>query len=176
MPSFLALLAVSCSPVRTPAGPGDSGDSGLGATQSVLEPEGWAPATGATPFGAPPEACPATAYGVEYGFFEVETDLCAFAVFTQPLPAAVAAGTPVEFVSWHLDLWALEATTATVVLQIGEERIYEDSFAVPGPEDVASISATVAGDHPAGTPAWWHVSNHGYNSYRLGDVELGHAR
>jgi hypothetical protein len=142
----------------------------------VLAAEGWALATGVTPFGEPPEDCPPTAHGVESGFFEVETDLCAFAVFTQPLPVAVDAGAPVAFVSWHLDLWALEATTATVILQVGDERVYEEAFSVPGPEDVASISATLSGDHPAGTDAWWHVSNHGYNSYRLGDVELGQSR
>ncbi len=173
---FLLATGLGCTADRDTGSKLDSGAPPQPRSSSVLPADAWAPATGETPFGPPPEACPSTAYGVESGFFEIETDLCAFATFVQPLPIDLAATSPVAFVSWHLDLWAQEPSTATVVLQIGDERIYEATFAVPGPEDVASISTVLADDHPAGTQAWWHVSNHGYNSYRLGDVELGQAK
>jgi plastocyanin len=140
----------------------------------VLLADAWTPATGDHPFtaGAPADGeCPEAAYGEEGGFFEVETDLCAWAVFTQPLAHDVAAGDTVEWVSWHLDLWAQVETTARVVLQVDDEVLWDQTFAVPGPDDINALTLTVAGDHAADTPAWWHIANHGYNSWRLSDVE-----
>ena len=140
----------------------------------VLPAAAWTPATGDHPFtaGAPQDgACPEAAYGEEGGFFEVETDRCAWAVFTQPLAHDVAAGDTVEWVSWHLDLWAQVETTARVVLQVGDEVLWDQSYAVPGPDDIDAVTLTAAADLPAGMPAWWHIANHGYNSWRLGDVE-----
>lgn len=177
-PTAALALAVACTgdPAASDSAPPTPGDSGGRASGVLLAAESWELVNGPSPFGEPPEDCPATAYAVESGFFEVESDLCAFAVFQQELPFAVQQGDPVEFVAWHLDLWAPEPTTATVVLAVGDERLHDEVFPVPGPEGIASVSATFQASHPAGTPAWWHIANHGYNSYRLGDVEVPAAR
>ena len=165
---------VSCTPSGMPA------DSGGGPTtldpERILLPAGaWTLVPGDDhPFAdtaSAAEDCPSVAYKEEAGFFEVESDQCAFGVFTQPLATGIDAGETVEFVAWHLDLWAPEPAEARVVMQIGAEVLWEQVFPVPGPEDIQVRSFTFTEDVPAGTPAWWHVANHGYNSWRVGDVE-----
>ena len=142
-------------------------------TMVYLPVEGWALSTGDDPFaaGRPEDAdCSPAAYGEENGFFELESDGCAYAVFTQPLQAAMPAAEPLRFVAWHLALWAEDPATARVVLQVEDEVLWEASFPVPGPAEVQDLELSPARAHPKGAPAFWHVQNHGYNSWRLGDV------
>jgi hypothetical protein len=167
-------LGLGCS------GPKSDADSAAPAGPRVVLPfDGWTAAAGDGPFAAdrPADAaCPSAAYRAEAGFFEVESDRCAYAVFSQPLAGALQAGDRLDFVAWHLDLWAQVPAEARVVLQIEDEVIWEARFAVPGSEAIDTLEEPVAADHPAGATAWWHISNHGFNSWRLGDVERAARR
>lgn len=169
------LLAVALVAACTGADSGvDSEEAGPG-PRVLLPAAAWQPVEGGDhPFGPGPEGeeCPPTAYGAESGFFEVETDRCAWAIFSQPLASAAQAGEPIEFVAWHLDLWAQVEAEARVVLQIGDEVLWDETFAIPGPEGIEKFEQALTADHPAGEAAWWHIGNHGYNSWRLGDVEV----
>jgi len=117
------------------------------------------------------EPCPSVGYEAENGFFEIETDYCAIATFTQTLASEVPAGASIRFVVWNLDLWAPEPYDAVRLLRLGETDIWTDTVAVPGDEGVNELVIEAPVDFPAGTPAWFHLRNHGVNSWRIGDVE-----
>lgn len=174
--SIAAVLGLAVLGSCTRTGKGDSGQqTPVGASRIVLPASGWTPAGAEHPFGDPPAGsgdCPSVAYGFDGGFFEVETDQCAFAVFTQPLASEIRAGEQVEVLSWHLQLWAAEPAEARVVLQVGDVVWWEEVFAVPGAEDIQTLTPLIDHDLPAGTSAWWHIANHGSNSWRLGDAEV----
>ena len=155
--------------------PGDTQDTAGGVVEGLLlAHDGWRLAEPAVdPF--PPDTavdCPPVAYGPENGFFELETDLCAWATFHQATRLELTAGAPLRVVTWHLDLWAPEATVARILLRIGEDTVWEAEFEVPGDEDVAELLFEAPSDLPAGSDAWFHIANHGVNSWRLGDVEI----
>jgi hypothetical protein len=119
------------------------------------------------------EPCPSIGYAVEGGFLEIETDYCAVATFTQRLPEDLRAGSFVRFVVWNLDLWAPEPFTAQRVLRCGSVDLWQVETAVPGDESVEEVSLTVSEALPVGTDCFFHLQNHGVNSWRLGDVERG---
>jgi hypothetical protein len=153
---------------------GSAGGSNSTGERMLVDHLKWELVTGDDhPFtnGAPADGdCPSVAFQAEAGFFEVETDSCAWSVFSQPLLADASAGEMVEFVSWHLDLWAPEQATARVVFQIGEEVLWDETFDVPGPAAIEPHSIPLSSRHVAGEVAYWHIANHGYNSWRLGDL------
>jgi len=117
------------------------------------------------------DPCPSVGYKAENGFFELETDYCAIASFSQPIPADLSAGTQLRFVVWNLDLWAPEPYEALRFLRLGDTEIWRVTTMVPGDEDVAELVVNVPVDVAAGTLAWFHLRNHGVNSWRIGDVE-----
>ncbi len=117
------------------------------------------------------DPCPSVGYKAENGFFELETDYCAIASFSQPVPEDLSAGTRLRFVVWNLDLWAPEPYEALRFLRLGEVEIWTVTTPVPGDEDVEELILDVPVDVPAGTLAWFHLRNHGVNSWRIGDVE-----
>jgi hypothetical protein len=117
------------------------------------------------------DPCPSVGYKAENGFFELETDYCAIASFSQPLPVALEAGSRLRFVAWNLDLWAPEPYEALRFIRLGDTEIWSVTTLVPGNEDVAEIEVEVPVDVAAGTLAWFHLRNHGVNSWRIGDVE-----
>ena len=115
--------------------------------------------------------CPDSAYGVEGNVFEVETGECSYATFTQPSKLRVKADQPIEFLVWHLNLWAPEAATAHVAIRIGDEMLWETNVGIPGAADVYSETPSLSSDVEAGTPMYIHLHNHGVNSWRFGDIE-----
>lgn len=170
---LLAGLAAACGgPVgEAPDGGGGSAPVPEGA---LFDPTRWAEASAAEdPFEDRPAAvdCGPGGFGLEAGVLEVETEICGYLTAAQPLPADLPAGAVVTSVVWHLQLVSDPPATGHVALQIGEHRLFEAHPAIPGPEMVYPVEWTVPEDLPAGTPAYFHVHNHGYNSWRLGPVE-----
>jgi len=170
---LLCVGLVACAGKSDSAAPDSASEGGSVAEGVVLSHDAWQLSDpGIDPF-PPSEAidCPAVAFGAESGFFELETDLCAWATFHQFTQLALSAGDPLRVVSWHLDLWAPEPYVARLVLRLGEDDVWEAEFDVPGDEDVTELLFEAPADLPAGADAWFHVANHGVNSWRLGDLE-----
>ncbi|HCH65037.1 MAG: hypothetical protein CL927_13535 [Deltaproteobacteria bacterium] len=122
-----------------------------------------------------PEAdpCPSVGYKAENGFFELETDYCAVASFSQATPVDLPAGTRLRMVVWNLDLWAPDpGYEALQFLRLGDTEVWSRTTPVPGDESVEEVFLDLTADLPAGTVAWYHLRNHGVNSWRIGDVEL----
>lgn len=153
------------------AGAADAGWSGVVTVAGV---EGWAPVeAGADPFEDRPEAvsCPAHGYRPEVTLFEVQTDVCRYGTFAQAVPVALRAGDVLRTTVWHLNLWAGEPAEAHIALRIGDVALWEVFVAIPSREAAYPVEVALPVDVPAGTPLYFHLHNHGANSYRLLGVE-----
>ena len=171
--AWLAVSLVGCG-TKTDSASSDSAPQDNSVSEGlVLAHEAWLlvdPAIDPFPPDEPVD-CPAVAYGAENGFFELETDYCAWATFQQTTRLDLSAGDPLRVVTWHLDLWAPEPYTARLLLRLGDDDVWSAEFEVPGEEGVSELEFEAPSDLPAGSDAWFHVANHGVNSWRLGDLE-----
>ena len=131
----------------------------------ALDAGPWPPPEGA-------EDCAEAAWRVEGEFFEVNTDTCAWTVFSQELTQPVAAGESVQLVIWTDELWAPSPTVATLGLALEGVVVWEVQLEVPGRGmlgEAHPLLPTAAGD---GARATLVVQNHGVNNWRVGDVTL----
>lgn len=155
------------------AGP-DAADAGGWAGPVTIAPiDGWQPVEAEDdPFADRPDevVCPEHGYGTEVTLFEVETEVCHYATFAQPTPVALRAGDVVRTTAWHLTLWAPEPAEAHVAFRLGDGPGWERHIPIPSAEAAYAIELVVDDDVPAGTPLYFHVHNHGVNSYRLLEV------
>ncbi len=144
----------------------------------LVDPTLWVEATaGEDPFDDRPAEvdCNPGGYAVELDtIFEVETDACPYGTFTQPLLRDVGPGATVELLGWHLDLFADPPGEAHYVVRIGGIVLFEARPEVPSEEEIWDLAIDWPGEErvAAGEPAFFHVHNHGTNSWRLGAVEI----
>ena len=78
----------------------------------------------------------------------------------------------VSFVAPHFPLTAPEQSTARLLVQIGDSRVWERELPIPSPAAEIVEAWEADADYPAGTPVLFHVSNHGNNEYDLIGVEV----
>lgn len=133
----------------------------------------WQPATGADPLAAhrPVGASCASGAELEALTFEIDTELCAYAFFEQPLGQALEPGARVVVGLWHADLAAAEPATGHVALLADGAVIWERTVPIPSPacvyDDVVEVEAPIE----RGTPLQLHLHNHGANTWNLRRVE-----
>lgn len=120
--------------------------------------------------GPPDAACDEAGFAYEGAVFEVDTTLCRYATFTAPSLADVRAGERVRLIAWHLPLTAPADSQAHLALRLGELTLWEEHIAIPSDERFYREVAVLDEDVPAGAPLYFHVHNHGDNSYRLLEV------
>lgn len=108
----------------------------------------------------------------ELGGFEVETDRCPYAVFTQPLLADVRAQRPMGLLLWHNDLVNGEPAEGHLLLTVGDAVLFD--WTEPIPSDAAVIDDTVTLDAAlrAGDVIVLHLHNHGANSWNVNSLSL----
>lgn len=147
-----------------------------GQARMVAETALWQPVTAADdPFGdhRPEEVtCPGFGYGVEGEFFEMDTGQCSYATFVQPVATAPASGEELSFVFWHLALWGPDGATAHIAVQVADQLLWQQELALPVTERATEAQMTLPRDIAAGEPIYFHVHNHGSNSYRIGPVTV----
>jgi len=111
--------------------------------------------------------CPDWCYGEEGGGFEVNTDICVYGAFEQPIAAPVQAGDRLVVNLWHESLWAPEPAEAHVAIGVGDQRLWEASIVIPSEANVILAETEAEVSLPAGSAAWVHIHNHGGNSYQF---------
>ena len=86
-------------------------------------------------FPAPEDSasCEAPGYGPEGNWFEVQTDICPYGTFSQPILHSVKAGQRIEVTLWHEALWAEEPAEGYVGLQLGGTLWWELTVPIPHP-------------------------------------------
>lgn len=162
--------------VTTAGSSGPEDPTGEGEFVPLVDPMGWAPVPEPEdPLAAhrPAEVvCPLGGWLFEPQGFEVNTLQCNYAMFGQPALAAVLEGRKVKATLYHFDLVAAEEATAHVALLLGETVLWETEVAIPGPANAFDIEVVAGETVPAGTPVYFHLHNHGQNTWTLGAIEV----
>lgn len=99
----------------------------------------------------------------------VETRLCAFATVHQPTVADLGTCERILVRMWYFELLAPEPSEAHLALATDAGTIWEKTLPIPGPSGLIYESVPVDA-LPAGSELYWHVDNHGTNSYNLLEI------
>ena len=96
---------------------------------------------------------------------------CMYVTMDQGLQSAVAKGDRIRVRLWHFPITV--PGTFHVRLAIGDpaEVVWEEQVQAPFPDAKLYVDVFDApADWPAGTPVFWHIQNHGTNSFELVDL------
>lgn len=115
--------------------------------------------------------CSPLGYGAEGTAFEVQTLDCPHGAFSQPAGHSVPAGSTVLVSAWHMDLVAAEPAEGHLAVQLGRDRA-EVRPAIPGPAAAYTLQVVLTEELKAGEPVFFHVHNHGSNSWYLGELAV----
>ncbi len=116
--------------------------------------------------------CPLGGWLFEPQGLEIYTLLCNYAMFEQPARAAVVPGARIVASLYHFDLVAEEPATAHVALMVGASVVWEQEIAIPGKANAYAIEVPANFAADAGTPVYFHLHNHGQNTWTLGAIEV----
>jgi hypothetical protein len=141
----------------------------------LVWPEAWVadPLADAMPTHAPDPVDCTLGFANELGIFEVDTGLCNYGVFSQPLADRIIAGERVDFVFTHDDLVAPEPALGHIAVAIENRVIWEIDVEIPKPYDIVQGEWIADTSIDAGTKVVLHLHNHGYNSWRVIQFESG---
>lgn len=111
--------------------------------------------------------CPPAAWGPERGSFEIQTGVCDYAAFDQPLPVDLKAGDGLSIVVWHDFLDAAEPGRAHLAVWVGETVVWETELDIPAPSGTFEAVVTLEETPPPDARLGLHLHNHGFNSWRF---------
>jgi hypothetical protein len=170
--SGTAVLLASCG--STEASPTEP----AGATEPMplTTAESWAPADPTSdPFA--PEAigrvrCTSAAFRPEATWLEVTTTTCNYATFVYPFATEVPAGSVIRGeVAWAT-LAAIDPALGTLAFATQAELLWSHEVPIPGLADLTQVEFELPERLPVGSALYFHVRNHGYNSWQLGPLTL----
>ncbi len=152
----------------------DGGSSSTTSTEprdpaSLVDPFLWVRDDAADPMPAhrPADAECELGFGEEFGVFEVDTQICTYGVFAQPMLADVRVGETVELTITHDDLIAEEPAIGHVLVTLGDEHTFEAQVEIPQIYGLVNVNWIADVDIDAGVPVAYHLHNHGFNQWRL---------
>lgn len=167
----LTLALVACSSEQVAVG-----DSAEPPTVALLDPWALVPVDEADDPLAdhrPPDVdCPAAAWGEEGGGFEVQTGVCAYAAFEQPLLALPAEGDIIDISIWHDTLDAAEPSTGHVAVLLDDRVVWEETVHIPAASAALDAAVPVNFTPSPDARLGIHLHNHGYNSWRFVRIQL----
>lgn len=103
----------------------------------------------------------------------VDTGFCNYVTARQATLRAVAVGEVVKVRLWHFELSAPEPAEAHALVQIDGLRVLDDRIPIPSPGGLTVREMRVERAIAAGAPAYFHLHNHGANSWALVEVSAG---
>lgn len=126
------------------------------------------------PFSDRPEVteCPSSGFGIEDGFFEVETDVCHYATFVQPSLLSVTTDVQLRLNFWHSPLSNPEPAQAHIAFQTKGQLLWEKEIAIPHGAIVYDETFSLNEAITKGDAIYFHLHNHGNNAWRLGTLEI----
>ncbi len=120
--------------------------------------------------------CAPTSWGLELEdgevFLEVDTTFCDYITLWQPSASRVLAGERIQVMASHGELEADEPAEGHIAVRLGDLTLMDRFEPIPGMEDVFSAEVVVDDDIAGGEPVWFHLHNHGANTWRLIDVRV----
>lgn len=113
------------------------------------------------------EDCADLATRPEQFGIEVDTEACGFVTMSQPLLHDLEVGEPVTVIAWHSVLQSAEPAMGHIALAIDEEVLWEDASRIPGPARAWNETFASPISASAGSTVYFHVRNHGANTWTL---------
>ena len=104
--------------------------------------------------------------------YSVQTGNCNWITIQQPSNNLVRKGDFVRAEIWHFALTAPEAASAWVGLASADGILAKISEPIPHPARLIELELTAQRDIAADTPIYFHVSNHGANSWHLLNIQI----
>lgn len=159
---------------RLDAGPSPDG-SVADTVVDLVEPSSWRAVAADDPFAPwreePTDCSPIAGYYTEEQTLEVDTGRCNFVTLWQPSKIALSAGAVLELEVVHFDLTSESPAEARVAIHVGEPTVdfpsWQQRIAIPGTANTIVDRFTLTRAVPQGTPLWFHLQNHGQNTWRL---------
>jgi hypothetical protein len=105
--------------------------------------------------------------------YDVETGSCSYITATQLSQQPVEVGDLVKVRLWHFDLTAAEPGEGHAVVEIDGQRVLDARVAIPSPGGLVRAELRIDRAIPAGAPIYFHLHNHGQNSWALVEVSTG---
>jgi hypothetical protein len=105
--------------------------------------------------------------------FSVETARCNALTVVQSLRLDLVADEPIRLRFWHARLASRDGGTAHAAVRIGGSTIWEERFPIPSDSGLTDVTLHAPEALPAGTPIYFHLHNHGANSYSLIELSAG---
>lgn len=105
--------------------------------------------------------------------YGIDTGLCNYTTLHQPTLRVIAAGETITVRLAHFDLTAPEDSEAHVVVQVDDLPIVAERIPIPSRSQVLVRSVLAPRPVPAGASVYFHVHNHGANSYALISISAG---
>lgn len=141
--------------------------------EPLVELEAWtAVARSEDPFldpRTPPADCATPGARVEsaQNWLELDTSVCGFITVAADARFAVAEGAKVRLDLSHFDLDAATPTSAELRLRFGNCSAWETSLEIPAPAQVHGLEFDSECEVASGGQVWFHLHNHGQNTYQL---------
>lgn len=104
--------------------------------------------------------------------FEVNTDLCNYGAFGQETLVDIEPGATIKINFFHFDLLSPVEATAHAVVRVGDHLLFEREIKIPGKAEVWNEELVADFALPAGSPAVFHLHNHGQNTWTLGAIQV----
>lgn len=105
--------------------------------------------------------------------FGVDTGFCSYLTAIQPTRSAVAVGETLKVRLWHFDLSAPEPAEAHAALTVDGVVVMDERIAIPAPGGLLVKRVQALRTIPEGAPVYFHLHNHGANSWALVEVSVG---
>ena len=152
---------------------------------SLINAFDWEPTSGEeevfqtwiSPEGLQDMSCDSAAHGVEevspgVWSYSIETDRCHWLTIKQGAKRSVNAGDRVQLKVWHFDLTAPQQAIAHVGLATEHERLFIEEEAIPQEGRMLKFEAEFTHDLSEGEWIYFHLDNHGANSWHLLEIKL----
>ena len=105
--------------------------------------------------------------------FTIDSAGCNYLTVVQPALVAVRPGDPIYVRIWHFTLTAPAPAVAYLALQAGDDPLWSAQLPIPSATGLVIETTTATRAVAAGAPIYFHLQNHGNNSYNLIDVKVG---
>lgn len=103
----------------------------------------------------------------------IDTADCGYVTARQKTLHDIAKGDIVVVRLWHFELTAAEPAEAHAVVQVDGITFMEERVAIPQEGGLIRAEAQAEREIPAGSVAYFHLHNHGENSWALLEVSSG---
>jgi len=104
--------------------------------------------------------------------YSVYTQYCSYMTATQPALSSVSEGEEFYLRFWHSTLTAPMGATASIVVLIDGDVVWNQEFPIPYPSGLEVVKLEAVRDYPEGAQIVYHVDNHGNNEYSLVELSI----